>query len=134
MYKLLVVWAAASLTAVPALAGDAERGRETYWRYCSSCHGKEAEGHGPMRPVLMVPPADLTVLAGENGGVFPLARVIRRIDGRDPLMAHGSEMPVYGDFFREGGRVRLRTADGETIPTSGKVADLVAYLEAIQGE
>lgn len=66
-------------------------------------------------------------------GVFPLDRVIRRIDGRDPLVSHGSEMPVYGDFFNQGGRVSLETEDGETIETSGVVADLVAYLRGIQG-
>jgi len=114
-------------------AGDVAAGRETYWRYCSSCHGEDVDGMGPMRPVLVVPPKDLTVLAEENGGVFPLERVIHRIDGRDPLVSHGSEMPVYGDFFSQGGRARLETAEGERIGTSGAVADLVAYLQAIQG-
>jgi len=124
---------AAALLAGPALAADIEAGREIYWRYCSSCHGEQAEGMGPMRPVLTVPPKDLTVLAEGNGGVFPLERVIARIDGREPLVSHGSEMPVYGDFFREGGRVTLTTESGTRVETSGAVADLVAYLRAIQG-
>lgn len=123
----------AACQAGAALAEDIQAGRETYWRYCSSCHGEDADGMGPMRPVLVVPPADLTRLAEENGGVFPLDRVIRRIDGRDPLVSHGSEMPVYGDFFSQGGRVSLETESGETIETSGVVADLVAYLRGIQG-
>ncbi|WP_397542365.1 c-type cytochrome [Roseovarius salis] len=134
MVKQLWTALAALVVAAPALAdADIQAGRETYWRYCSSCHGEDADGNGPMRPVLMVPPEDLTVLSEENGGVFPLRRVVERIDGRDPLVSHGSEMPVYGDFFREGGRIRLETKDGEKIRTSGVVADLVAYLEAIQG-
>ena len=116
----------------PAMAGDVLEGQMIYWRYCSSCHGEEADGMGPMRPVLVVAPKDLTALTRENGGVFPLARVIARIDGRDALVSHGSEMPVYGDFFNEGGRVLLPAEDGEVVETSGAVADLVAYLKSKQ--
>ncbi|MCZ7675374.1 MAG: cytochrome c [Roseovarius sp.] len=123
---------AVAMMAEPAAAADIEAGRETYWRYCSSCHGEMAEGNGPMRAVLMVKPADLTVLTANGGGVFPLDRVIRRIDGRDPLVSHGSEMPVYGDFFHEGGRETVEAEDGTRVATSGAVADLLAYLRTIQ--
>ena len=88
---------------------------------------------GPMRPVLVVAPKDLTMLAQKNGGTFPLERVIARIDGRDALVSHGSEMPVYGDFFNEGGSVTLEAADGTQVETSGAVADLVEYLKSKQG-
>lgn len=123
---------ATALLATPALADDAEKGRETYWRYCSSCHGESGEGTGPMRAVLTVQPKDLTALAAENDGVFPLNRVIRRIDGRDPLVSHGSEMPVYGNFFNDGGAATLTAEDGTEIETSGAVADLIAYLRVLQ--
>ncbi|GAB4291429.1 MAG: hypothetical protein Kow0058_10320 [Roseovarius sp.] len=131
---LLVVAGAAAPAGEAGEAGDAGAGRELYWRYCSACHGERADGMGPMRPVLTVKPANLTRLAAGNGGVFPLARVIARIDGRDPMIAHGSEMPVYGDFFLEGGSVTLSAEDGSgaRIRTSGAVADLVAYLQSIQ--
>ena len=66
-----------------------------------------------------------------NGGHFPLARVVQRIDGRDPIVAHGSEMPIYGDFF-EPRSVALRTERGETVRVSPPMADLVAYLESLQ--
>lgn len=123
---------ALAMLAAPALAEDAEKGRETYWRYCSSCHGEDGDGTGPMRAVLTVQPKDLTVLSAENDGVFPLTRVIRRIDGRDPLVSHGSEMPVYGNFFDEGGEATLTAEDGTEIDTSGAVADLIAYLKVLQ--
>ena len=119
--------------AVPAMGEDIDKGRETYWRYCSSCHGADGDGMGPMRAVLTVSPKDLTVLSEENGGTFPLERVISRIDGREPLVSHGSEMPVYGDFFSSGGRTHLESDDGEVVSTSQAVADLVAYLKALQG-
>ncbi len=64
-----------------------------------------------------------------NGGEFPLIRVIKRIDGRDPLVSHGSPMPVYGDFF-EGQDVSLKTAAGQPILTSRPVA----YLGSLQSQ
>uniref|UniRef100_UPI003B51B2C3 c-type cytochrome n=1 Tax=Roseovarius indicus TaxID=540747 RepID=UPI003B51B2C3 len=123
---------AMALLAAPALAEDAGKGRETYWRYCASCHGENGDGTGPMRAVLTVQPKDLTQLAAENDGVFPLDRVIQRIDGRDPLVSHGSQMPVYGNFFDEGGEATLTAEDGTEIETSGAVADLIAYLKVLQ--
>ena len=45
-------------------------------------------------------PADLTVLAKRNNGVFPLNSVYRIIDGRDTIASHGTrEMPVWGYRF-----------------------------------
>jgi hypothetical protein len=45
--------------------------------------------------VLKTPPADLTVLAKRNDGVFPIAAVNEIIDGRMLIAAHGNrEMPA----------------------------------------
>lgn len=117
--------------ATPTHAQDAERGEETYLRYCATCHGLDATGHGPMRSVLTVQPVDLTQLSAGNGGVFPLFRVVKRIDGRDPLVSHGSPMPVYGDYF-EGEDVALKTDEGQPILTSAPVADLIAFIRSKQ--
>ena len=126
---------AALLTAAPATAqtpdGDPARGEAYYMNYCVACHGIEARGEGPMTPILMLRPTDLTRLSATNGGTFPTFRVIARIDGRDPLVAHGSPMPVYGDFF-EGRGVTLRAPDGTPIMTSQPIVDLVAWIEGIQ--
>ncbi len=126
---------ALALTAAPAVAQDILQdlaaGEATYMRYCVACHGIEARGEGPMTPILMLRPTDLTRLSATNGTVFPTQRVVERIDGRDPLVAHGSPMPVYGDFF-EGRGVVLRTPDGTPIMTSQPIVDLVAWIESIQ--
>ena len=84
-----------------------------------------------MASVLLIQPSDLTELKAGNEGTFPLLRVVRRIDGRDPLVSHGSPMPVYGDFF-EGDDTALKTASGQPLMTSRAIADLVAYLEELQ--
>jgi hypothetical protein len=114
-----------------ALAQDAAAGRETYERYCASCHGIEATGHGPMVAVLTLQPTNLTELSLGNDGTFPLIRVVRRIDGRDPLVSHGSPMPIYGDFF-EDRDASMKTDSGQPILTSQPVVDLVAYLKSLQ--
>ena len=112
-------------------AQDAEVGAELFERHCATCHGIDATGGGPMAGVLLVQPVDLTVLVAGNDGKFPLLQVVQRIDGRDPLVAHGSPMPVYGDFF-EGDDTALKTASGQPLMTSRAIADLVAYLQEVQ--
>jgi hypothetical protein len=86
---------------------------------------------GPMQPVLVVPPTDLTRLNAGNDGEFPLVRVIKRIDGRDPLVSHGSQMPIYGDYF-EGQDTAMQTSSGQPIMTSQPVKELVTYLKTLQ--
>jgi Cytochrome c len=122
----------ATLMAGPVFAeGDAARGEALYRAHCAVCHGIEATGQGPMVTVLVVQPADLTTLVARHGGVFPLERVTARIDGRDPLVSHGSDMPIYGPFF-EGRDVALKTEAGQPLLTSQPIADLVAWLRTIQ--
>ena len=127
----IIAGAVFAVSGSAALAQDVERGGEYYRTNCATCHGIEATGQGPMAGVLVIKPADLTRLAADNGGVFPLRRVIRRIDGRDPLVSHGSPMPIFGQFF-EGRDVVLKAPDGQPIITSEPIADLIAYLETLQ--
>ncbi len=110
---------------------DVVRGKELYLENCATCHGVNLDGQGPMAGVMTLKPTNLTRLQAENQGEFPLLRVVKRIDGRDPLVSHGSPMPVYGDFF-EGNDTALKTATGQPVMTSGAVADLVAYLKEVQ--
>jgi len=114
----------------PAMAQNANVGAALYERHCSVCHGLEARGDGPLAPALMIKPPSLRDLAKRHDG-FPLERVVMRLDGRDPLVSHGSPMPVYGPFF-EGDDTALKTASGQPILTSGPIADLVTYLQDIQ--
>ncbi|SMX32795.1 c-type cytochrome [Actibacterium lipolyticum] len=114
-----------------ALAQDPERGEEVFLSYCAACHGLEGRGDGQMAAILEILPADLTQLSANNGGVFPLFDVLRKIDGRDPVLAHGGVMPLYGDFF-EGFDTALQTPGGQPILTSQPLADVAAWLERVQ--
>lgn len=127
-----------ALLFTPALAlaqaqetrGDPAAGAELYARYCATCHGADAHGDGPMASILLIQPTDLTQLTRRHDG-FPVGRVVRRIDGRDPLVSHGSPMPVWGDFF-QGEDAALKAETGQPILTSRPIVDLVAWLESVQ--
>ena len=102
------------------------RGPDLYRAHCAACHGPDGKGNGPAAVALKARPADLTVLAKNNGGKFPAERVQKFISGDDPSLAsHGSrEMPVWGPIFhqieedQDFGNVRLQ--------------NLVKYLQTIQ--
>jgi mono/diheme cytochrome c family protein len=91
------------------------RGDNLYKVYCSTCHGDDAKGNGPMAMWLKVHPADLTRIAARNGGKFPLERIDRIISGDEALPSgHGLRgMPVWGPVFSQVtrdedlGRVRI---------------------------
>ena len=131
MKLLFTCLAAISVVAGTALAEDAENGQQIFETHCAVCHGLDAYGDGPMAPALLVQPTDLSQLTAANGGVFPVARIVMRIDGRDPLVSHGSMMPVYGSFF-DIDSVPLKAETGQPIMTSSPVVDLVAYLRTLQ--
>jgi mono/diheme cytochrome c family protein len=76
-------------------------GEFEYQSSCASCHGPAGKGDGPMAKFLVSKPSDLTILARNNGGVFPVQRLYEIIDGRTEVEAHGNrEMPVWGRDFR----------------------------------
>ena len=131
MIQKLTIALILSGLAQQAVAQDSVLGAELYERHCATCHGLEARGNGPMAPALIVQPSNLTTLTERHGGTFPVERIVMRIDGRDPLVSHGSPMPVYGEFFA-GTDLILKTETGQPVLTTQPIADLLAYLETLQ--
>ncbi|HEX7012775.1 MAG TPA: cytochrome c [Steroidobacteraceae bacterium] len=73
-------------------------GKELYERFCASCHGTEGRGDGPVASYFTIEVPDLTLIARRAGGTYPRERIVRIIDGRHILGAHGSRtMPVWGE-------------------------------------
>jgi mono/diheme cytochrome c family protein len=103
MLGLLVALGVGALFFSPAKAQAAEAGGEAlYVKYCSSCHGKDGKGRGPVSPDLKIKVPDLTTLAKNNKGVYPLPRVMSSIDGTRKIRGHGDPaMPVWGEVFEE---------------------------------
>lgn len=99
-----LVTAAALAVCVPAIAAAADKptdvGRFEYEGACAVCHGVAGKGDGPVVGQLKSKVPDLTVLARENGGVFPFDRVYQVIDGRREVKTHGPrEMPIWGRAY-----------------------------------
>lgn len=122
---------------IPVLAQQASPGLELklgeddFRIYCSSCHGVDGKGMGPVAEYLILQPADLTGLARRNGGKFPDALIASIIDGRADVRAHGPrDMPVWGRYFRAEqakGSSQIKEADAQA-----RIRALVAYLETLQ--
>lgn len=131
---LCASWHAAfGSVAATAQEPDPQAGRALFQSYCAQCHGADATGNGPMAEIIAIETPDLTTLAARNGGVFPLEAVARQIDGRAPVLAHGGDMPVFGPFLDSDEQLVFRLPSGQPMMTGRPVADLVAYLDSLQG-
>lgn len=106
-------------------AEQAARGKVHFEKYCSSCHGMD--GKGIQIDSLETRPADLTqIVSSRGGGKFPLVYIVKKIDGRNEVKAHGPrDMPVWGEVFTE-------EEDLDVTELRGKLGELVTYLMTIQ--
>src|SRR5208337_1720856 len=96
LFGLLVVGSMAM--ARTAETDDVAQGRALYLQYCASCHGRYAEGKGPVAAALSTPPANLRLLSERYGNPLPEDQIARFIDGRADVKAHGPrDMPVWGE-------------------------------------
>jgi mono/diheme cytochrome c family protein len=101
------------------------QGADLYRVYCSSCHGIDGKGDGPVAPALKSKVPDLTLLTRNNGMKFPAPRVRQMILGDVFVAAHGSrEMPIWGPIFHQ----VERDMDWGDV----RVTNLVEYLQSIQ--
>jgi len=112
----------------PAGMTSPSSGKEMFTGYCASCHGKDAKGDGPAASALKQRPADLTMLAKNNGGKYPSDRVTSILRGQASLVAHGDqEMPVWGPVF-------WKMSQGHEEQVQMRIANLNKYLESIQAK
>jgi mono/diheme cytochrome c family protein len=109
----------------PSFALLSLTGRDSFDRYCATCHGVSGRGDGPVGASLKARPSDLTTLARRNGGVFPRNQVLAFVEGTGrAIPAHGpTEMPLWGGIFRW-----LDSAPRTTV----RLNNLVAYVESLQ--
>ena len=100
-------------------------GVDSFGLYCAPCHGAKGVGDGPVATALTTRPADLTLLARRNDGVYPGERVFNFITGTGrTLAAHGTtEMPIWGGLFR---------AFEADAAARQRIQNLVTYIESLQ--
>ena len=113
---------------------DVEDGKTLFLNSCWQCHGLDAKGFGPMAEMLAIETPDLTELSKRNGGVFPTEAVAMQIDGRSPVLAHGGEMPIFGQSLESDQNVALRMKSGQQLMTGVPLANVIVYLESLQTE
>lgn len=112
--------------ALAQTTGNVTEGRELFNTYCATCHGRTGAGNGPVAPSMRRRPPDITNLALSNGGVFPVDRLSRIIDGRE-VESHGDRaMPVWGDAFKA-----MRDGHSEE-SVRARINAILAYLASIQ--
>ena len=107
-------------------------GEQMYNAYCAVCHGKTGEGNGPAASALKVPPANLTTMAKQNNGKFPMERVISilRFGTQEPT-AHGtSKMPIWGPLFSSLQSSSMRGPNSPEV--SMRISNLARYIEKLQ--
>lgn len=115
-------------------------GQREFNANCAACHGMDAKGRGPVAGFLTKNPPDLTTVAKRNGGVFPMDRLYRVVDGGDlPEGAqsagpHGNrEMPIWGRDYRV--RDAEYFGDAPYNPDAmvrGRILALLEYLNRVQ--
>lgn len=112
-------------------------GKFEYEGACAVCHGITGKGNGPFMGQLATRVPDLTVLAANNGGVFPFDRVYQVIDGRQELKAHGTrEMPIWGRSFRMQSSAFFENYPPHDIESSARsrILALTEYVYRLQGK
>jgi len=124
-------------------AQDIEKGRIEFLSNCAGCHGADAKGAGPVSSNLKIKPADLTVLAKRNYGVFSPDAIAERVDGRS-APHRNSEMPIWGCRQGPPPGPKRKTHRPKSIDTlldmpcdpeeviQQRIRDIVAYLAQIQ--
>ena len=124
-----------------ASAQDIDVGKTEYRSSCAACHGIDAKGDGPLSKNLKISPADLTILAKKNNGVFPVNTVYKIIDGRSSISSHGTrEMPIWGYQFTPPQAFSLKPLDDYLYSPRastegavyGRIMAIIDYLVRIQ--
>lgn len=126
-----------------AWAQDPEKGRIEFLSNCAGCHGADGKGAGRLGSNLKIKPADLTVLAKRNYGVFSPDAIAKRIDGRS-APHRSSEMPFWGCRQGPPPRPQRKAQKPKPIDTlldmpcdpeeviQKRIRDVVEYLAQIQ--
>ncbi|SLN74366.1 Cytochrome c [Roseivivax jejudonensis] len=109
----------------------AAEGAQIYTEYCALCHGASGRGDGRLASEMTRQPADLTRLAAQNGGTFPTAAVLSKIDGYIQADSVAPVMPEFGELLA-GDTVPYDSGDGIETPTPRRLVALVEYLRTIQ--
>ena len=99
---------------------------------CAVCHGLDAKGGGPYAEQLKSRLPDLTALARNNGGVFPVNRTFETIEGAGK--GHGTRaMPVWGlDYTVQAAELLTDLPYNQAVYVRTRIMSLLEYLNQLQ--
>lgn len=130
---LLPIGLIAGLALAAACTTPSEpEGAVLYTELCTACHGASGRGDGPLAADLPIPPSDLTLIAAQNGGTFPMAEVMSTIDGFSRASHGNIVMPEFGALLEDSPTVAYDTGDGIPTPTPSALISLAEYVESLQ--
>jgi mono/diheme cytochrome c family protein len=136
LFAIAVLWPAASARADNSAADLVKIGAVDYQNFCAACHGKDANGNGPVAAELKTAPPSLRKLAARREGVFDVNEITKIIDGRDMPRAHGTpEMPIWGNLFRfvaEASGILASNLEDTEKDAQKHIFAIAKYLETIQ--
>jgi mono/diheme cytochrome c family protein len=124
-----VAWVATTsfLAAAPGGQQSTYSGPSDFQTYCTSCHGTEGKGDGPIAKSLPKRPPDLTRISARHDAVFPKDQVFKTIEGKSG--AHTNvDMPVWADVFAKS------EASLGVDAAAMRIRALVDYLGMIQAK
>lgn len=136
--KIMLAGVVIGQFATTAIAAEENIGEREYQTSCTTCHGPEGKGDGNFSAFLNVDIPDLTQLANNNDGAFPLNRVYGIIDGREELKIHGERyMTIWGIRYNAEAIEELDPFGPSNVETiermvRGRILELIFYLQSIQ--
>jgi len=111
-------------------------GKREYVNSCAVCHGTSGKGDGPLAGQIKTKVSDLTIIAKNNVGVFPFARIYDLIDGRQAVEAHGPrDMPVWGNVYSmewAGGPFDFAMPRDRESFVRGRILAVIGYIYSLQ--
>jgi len=130
----IVACALFSMTAMAFAQAKRDLGKREYETKCAVCHGLDGKGTGPYAEQLKRPLPDLTLLARNNGGVFPVSRTYDTIEGAGK--GHGTrDMPVWGmDYTIQAAEALPDLPYNQAVYVRTRIMSLLEYLNQLQAK
>jgi len=100
-------------------------GEALYKSYCTSCHGLDGTGNGPIAHSLQTHPSDLTHLAVHYQGKYPSHHVLETLKA-GPWREHAN-MPNWSTFFNNSS-----SNFGNPLVTHIRLYNLNSYIKTLQ--
>ena len=121
---------ASTRVVIPVSKTSASNGKQMYVNYCAPCHGVDGRGQGPVAAALKKQPANLALLAKNNGGKFPSTHIMSVLQFGAANPSHGSaEMPVWGPMLG-----KMDTTSAEPNVRVLRISNLSGYLQTLQAK